>query len=276
MLDSALADGQLSMTEHRQRVGAATNAATLGELQELVADLQTASAAAPLGTPSAKLRSRRVLLAVAGLVVLAGGAIAVALLSHPGSSAHDASVPPSAQAQETRALAAEPTSPTPEDPAPVVVDPHQDLQSAEGLAHLIDAIRTRFGDTMGYELAVMPDGAMLARPDPTDERSKLVYTFHGGWGDPSTRSRSDTDDLTDLAAFDVAAAAAAMRNAPETLAIAPTDVAGSYLDVDYIAEPEPAGPGALELLVKVTTNTGANGWIYLDGASNVKRVEKPG
>ena len=33
------------MEEHRQRVSAATNAATLGELQSLVADLQTANAA---------------------------------------------------------------------------------------------------------------------------------------------------------------------------------------------------------------------------------------
>jgi hypothetical protein len=32
MLDTALGEGQLSMEEHRQRVGAATNAATLGEL----------------------------------------------------------------------------------------------------------------------------------------------------------------------------------------------------------------------------------------------------
>ncbi len=40
ILDSALADGQLSMEEHRQRVGAATNATTLAELQALVGDLQ--------------------------------------------------------------------------------------------------------------------------------------------------------------------------------------------------------------------------------------------
>jgi hypothetical protein len=36
VLDTALGEGQLSMEEHRQRVGAATNAATLGELQSLV------------------------------------------------------------------------------------------------------------------------------------------------------------------------------------------------------------------------------------------------
>ena len=44
ILDTALAEGQLSMTEHAQRVKAATNAATIGELRGLIADLQTGNA----------------------------------------------------------------------------------------------------------------------------------------------------------------------------------------------------------------------------------------
>lgn len=36
ILDTALSDGELSMEEHRQRVSAATNAVTLGELRDLV------------------------------------------------------------------------------------------------------------------------------------------------------------------------------------------------------------------------------------------------
>ena len=50
VLDSAFGEGQLSMEEHRQRVATATTAATLGELQSLVADLQTANA--PVKSPS--------------------------------------------------------------------------------------------------------------------------------------------------------------------------------------------------------------------------------
>jgi Domain of unknown function (DUF1707) len=52
ILDSALGEGQLSMAEHRQRVSAATNAATLGELRSLVADLQTSNA--PVHLPNLK------------------------------------------------------------------------------------------------------------------------------------------------------------------------------------------------------------------------------
>ena len=91
----------------------------------------------------------------------------------------------------------------------------------------------------------MADEAILAGPDPTNDHSKLIYSFKGGWGDPSTRTRSDTDDVADLGAFDVQAAAAALAAAPE-------------------------------LLVKVTSTSGADGFIYLDGASNIKRVEYPG
>ncbi len=52
-LDTALSEGQLSMTEHQQRVKAATNATTLGDLRALVSDLQTANAP-PVQLPALK------------------------------------------------------------------------------------------------------------------------------------------------------------------------------------------------------------------------------
>ncbi|WP_163701054.1 hypothetical protein [Mycolicibacterium agri] len=187
----------------------------------------------------------------------------------------DSATPSPAAAEPSHAMAAAPTAttPMPEDPAPVVLAAPPDLRSTDGMARVVDEIRTRFGDTMGYELAITADRAMLARPDPTDEQSKLIYTYERGWGDPSTRSRSDTDDLVDIAAFDVAAAAAAVQAAPETLRITPADVDEIYFDVDHITEAP--GPGALELLIRVGTTAGTDGWLYLDSAGSVKRVEFP-
>ena len=52
ILDSALADGQLSMEEHRTRVALATRAETLGDLKSLVSDLQTNNA--PVQMPDAR------------------------------------------------------------------------------------------------------------------------------------------------------------------------------------------------------------------------------
>jgi hypothetical protein len=48
-LDTALSEGQLSEEEHRERVSAATNAKTLGELRSLVSDLQTRQVATQRG-----------------------------------------------------------------------------------------------------------------------------------------------------------------------------------------------------------------------------------
>ena len=78
VLDSALAEGQLSMEEHRQRVSAATNAVTLGQLQSLVSDLQIHRAAAQLPKMS-PARVWGLALAAVAVVVLLLAAIAWAL-----------------------------------------------------------------------------------------------------------------------------------------------------------------------------------------------------
>jgi hypothetical protein len=78
ILDSALADGQLSMEEHRTRVALATQSETLGDLQSLISDLQTGNA--PVQLPDLKRRSRMpsggggwgIRLAVAGVLVALG------------------------------------------------------------------------------------------------------------------------------------------------------------------------------------------------------------
>jgi hypothetical protein len=45
------------------------------------------------------------------------------------------------------------------------------------------------------------------------------------------------------------------------------------VDIDQV--PNPADPAALELLVKVSSTSGADGYIYLDSAGNTTRVEYP-
>src|SRR6185312_12500534 len=55
VLDHAPSEGQLSMEEHRQRVSAATNATTLGDLQSLVTDLQMSSSTSTRRRPDPEL-----------------------------------------------------------------------------------------------------------------------------------------------------------------------------------------------------------------------------
>ena len=49
----------------------------------------------------------------------------------------------------------------------MVLGPLPDLHTAEGLTLVLDEIRKRFGDTMGYELAITPTAATLTVPTPT-------------------------------------------------------------------------------------------------------------
>jgi hypothetical protein len=209
-----------------------------------------------------------------------GGVLAAvivgALVTFGGS--HPARTQPSVAAPAKPEPAAAPTtasrpSAAPDDITPTVLNVPKQLQTLGGMTGLLDGMRKRFGDTIGIELAITPDEAMLYRPDPSDAKSKLLYHFSGGWGDPTRSPRDASDDAADLAAFDAKTVAGVLRTAPETLGIAADDVSEVVLDIDHIADAD--GPGALELLVKVGKKSGGDGYLYLDSAGNTKRVVYP-
>lgn len=258
------------MGEHRRRIDAAISAATLAELHQLLDDLQLDD---PLPQQAPTRNPRRgIAAAVAGGLVVLVVAIGWAMTSTSDAPVDTptAAVPEAPAAPP--AITKGPAVPD-DDVPPAVLKPPRQLDTAEGMTAIIDEMRARFGTTMGYELAFKPDQAYLYLPDPANESGKLLYTYRGGWGNPSATSRSDTDDLVDLAAFDIGATAAAWQAAPATLQIAPDDVDDTYLDIDHIRAP--GGPGALETLIRVTTKSGLDGYIYLDPAGAIIRVENP-
>jgi hypothetical protein len=268
-LDNAFSEGQLAMDEHRRRIDAAIRAATLAELHELLDDLQIDD---PLPQPVSPKRRRRGLgLAIAGAVV-----VLVAVVGWVVASPDTPVEPPNAAVPQAPAAPAAitPAPPPPiDDVPPVVLNLPRHMDTVEGMTGLLEEMRKRFGSTMGYELALRPDQAYLSLPDPADDGRKLIYTYRGGWGSPSGSARFDSDILADLSGFDIGATVAAWRSAPATLQIAPADVEDTYLDIDHIEEP--GGPGALETLIRLTTKSGKNGFIYLDPAGAIKRVENP-
>jgi Domain of unknown function (DUF1707) len=262
VLDSALADGQLSNDEHRQRVSNATNAATLGELQSLIADLQTANA--PVKLPNLKKGPQLptaggwgTRLAVAAVLVLLGMGIGWGLYGNtasPLSFTYD----PGAKSDGI--------------PAKVLTPPRQ-LQSLGGLTGLVEQMRQRFGDTMGYRLVVYPDYAVLDRADPSDDRRKQSYTYRGGWGDSTNTSAKDDDDkLVDLGKFDPKAIVGVFRGAPETLSIKQADVTNSYLNFE--PSRDPTAPDPLTATVYVSSDFGS-GYIEMAGDGTVKQINYP-
>ncbi|MGB3351177.1 MAG: DUF1707 domain-containing protein [Mycobacterium sp.] len=263
ILDTALAEGQLSMAEHGERVKTATTAATLGELQSLVSDLQTANSSAPVIT---RVVNRRVpaigngwglRAAMAGLLVVLGIAIGWGLYGNTPSPLNFTS-DPGAKSDGV--------------PAKVLTPPRQ-LHSLGGLTGLLEQMRQKWDDTMGYSLTVYPDYAALQRPDQADDRRALQYIYRGGWGDPSSSARDDRDVLVDLAAFDVPTVVGIMRGAPETLGIKAEDVDNLYLSIDASSD-ETAPPGAIDLAVYVSSEFGS-GYIELNGDGSVKQINYP-
>ncbi|ORB64794.1 DUF1707 SHOCT-like domain-containing protein [Mycolicibacterium tusciae] len=262
ILDSALADGQLSMEEHRTRVALATQSETLGDLQSLISDLQTGNA--PVQLPDLKRQSRMpsggggwgIRLAVAGVLVALGIGIGWGLYGNTTSPL---------------SFTSDPGAKSDGIPGKVLTPPKQ-LQSLGGLNGLLEQMRQRFGDTMGYDMVIYPEYAVLYRPDPSDERRKLSYTYRGGFDDPTTSAKSEDDVLVDLSAFDVESAVGIMRGAAETVGLNPADVKkdSTYLTIDPAKDP--TAPGELTLRANVSSDFGS-GSVTFAGDGTVKRID---
>ena len=260
ILDSALGDGQLSNEEHRQRVAAATNAATLGDLQGLVSDLQTANA--PVQLPNLKPRipgasgGWGIRAAIAGVLLLLGIGIGWGLYGNTSSPLNFTSDPGA----------------KPDGIGPVVLTAPRQLHSLGGLTGLFEQMKQKFGDTNGYRMVIYPEYASLDRPDPGEDRRVLSYTYRGGWDDPSSTSKSSDARMVDLAKFDMKAVIGTLRGAPETLGIKPSEVTSTYLIIDPSGDP--TTPDAVELSIYVSSDFGS-GNLELNPDGTSKRISYP-
>ncbi len=254
ILDGALGDGQLSMEEHRQRVAAATTAATLGDLQSLVGDLQTEQALPELKKESrlradGTKRAWGIPLAVTAVLVVLGIAIGWGLYGN-STSPLDFTTDPGAK---------------PDGVVPVVVTPPKELQSLGGLSGLFAQMRTKFGDTTGYSLSINPDDAYLQRTDPRDDRRVLNYRYQGGWGDPSEGTKSDGQRVVDLSNFEWPKVMGLVKGAPQTLEMGSQRIDDVTINID--PSRDPLTPDAVNIRIAVDGEFG-NGTLELapDGA----------
>jgi hypothetical protein len=255
------------MEEHRTRVALATTAATLGDLQSLVEDLQNANAPVQLPVlkkPSPFSRGNGasgglgLRLAVAGVLVVLGIAIGWGLYGNTPSPFSFTSDP----GAKDDGIAAR------------VITPPTRLLSEGGLQGLLEQMRQRFGDTTGYGLTVYPEYAVLTRPDPNDDRRTLSYYYKGGFDDPTTSSKSEGAIVADLGAFDVKAAVATVRGTPAAVKLAPTDIDqdSTYLSIDPTREPQT--PGELTLRSNVSSDFGS-GSVTFGADGTIKHIEPP-
>jgi hypothetical protein len=264
ILDSALADGQLSMEEHRTRVALATGAETLGDLQSLISDLQTNNA--PVQLPDLKKRPKvpgssggwKMGLAYSAVLVVLGMLIGWGLYGST-SSPLSFQTDPGAKSDGVAAN---------------VSAPPRLLHSVGGLNDLLEQSRKKFGDTMGYGMTIYPDYAVMERADPNDDRRVLRYDYRGGWqGDPSASGKSDDERLVDLGQFDVTAIVGRLRGAPQILGIEQKDVKNTYVSID--PSKDPATPGAISISIYVSTTYDKGGRLEVDSQGNITSQYPP-
>lgn len=266
VLDAALEDGQLSAEEHRERVSAATKAATLGQLETLVSDLQIRTTAAKPLTVRSPTRVRGVAIAAgAVVVVLVAFGITWGQLSGNQSvpnarntSAPNTTTPPMA----TISIPAASSTPTPPAPPP-------ELLTLSGVTGVLAQMRAQFGDTLGYQLNVYQDKAVVRRPDTANAHKIVEWIFRSGsWMNrgASTGVFSNSG-VGDLGKFDVQAVLGVVKTAPQTLQL--YDAPQTFLAIESLED------GSLYINVHVDDATKRSGSIVVGPDGAVKEIDRP-
>lgn len=238
-LDDGLADGQLTDDEHAARVGAAMRATTLEALHELVDDLQGDNDLKAVPAPQ-PVRDRSSVIAglVAAAVLIAGAAFAVRSCSGPDA----ATTPEQAAAEKIGYL------------------------TPRGLAQVVDATRSEFGDGVVDDLTVYPDYAVVFRPDPEAPRRQLVYRYdEDGFAEPSTSARDPKEPPVDITQIDIAKTSGVIAGAGQSLNL--TQIDTIYIVVRHSDD----GP---ELVLHANNDRNESGYLTADLAGNFRSVTR--
>ena len=212
-LDAAYAGGQLTGPEHEARDARADVAGTLGELDELVADLRASSDVAA----KARVRARGPGVFTA-VVVASAVAAGVATFSWVRVDAPSAPLGPALDPAALR---------------PVVVPTPSPVTRA-GLEQFRADHLAAFGDTLVDEVDFFEQHARVTRSVPGSPDRMVSYTYRGGFdADDVPRTRAVDTAVVDLATLDVEAIAGYVAGAPQSVGVPDGTVGHISVDVSY-------------------------------------------
>ncbi|WP_051465261.1 hypothetical protein [Mycobacterium genavense] len=110
--------------------------------------------------------------------------------------------------------------------------PPQQLLTFGGVTGLLAQMRTQFGDTLGYQLNVYQDQAVVMRPDTANAHKIVTWVYRdGNWVTLGPKpSLLPGSAVGDLSKFDVQAVLGVVQQAPQTLHI--YDANRMYLTIE--------------------------------------------
>ncbi|MBF6164640.1 DUF1707 domain-containing protein [Streptomyces gardneri] len=242
LLDTALAEGQLTADEHAARTAEAMRAKSFGDLDALIGDLQIPDELA--NAPVVRVDRRRprrwmapVSMITAALVAGAMvGAISRCGVGLPGSSEN---VP--------------------------------DLTTGAGLAHFLAEYRAEFGDLVADEVTLYPEYALVDRQTPGRASETSDYRYNGGFRASSTSERKPGTRTFDLATVDVPMIARLLAGAPQTVKSPDGVITHIIVEFDSLGTID-HGP-VLNIYVK--DKGGVSGYVEVDFAGEPLGVFPP-
>ncbi|MFE3289950.1 DUF1707 domain-containing protein [Rhodococcus sp. NPDC059234] len=200
LLDAGYGEGQLDPAEYEARTTAAMKAKTVGELDELVSDLQipehlveAARASAP--APRNRIPGRVVAAAVVAVVAIGGTAV----LATRG----DVAAPETAGVVAAQQAAAPAPVPAGE-PQPIVIEPLDPL-TTDGVRDFVRQLGVRFkGDLRVDQVTYYRTYVFMTRMLEDQPHREQDWSFRGGFSPVrAPESRSLDTATVDLAALDV-------------------------------------------------------------------------
>ncbi|MEU4339893.1 DUF1707 domain-containing protein [Nocardia sp. NPDC023852] len=259
LIDLARAEGQLSEEEHDPLTELAGEARTLGDLADLVADLQRPATATAAPRPPRSHRRRWYLAAV---TVAAISAAAAGFLAVARERDEPRSVARTAAAVDLRSV------------QPLVIAT-PNLVTAEGITTFLRNYQAKFGDLQVDELRLFPDFGTVTRAVPGQPNRKVSYDYRGGFQQSSEIATRKTDTPTvDLGGLNVEAIGRALADA--TAAVRVPDGVVSHLeisvnDVAFYAQ-FGIGKGQPVIEVYVSNSVKESGHFIMTLAGEVRRV----
>ncbi len=251
LLDAARVDGQLSEEEHDTLAELAREARTLGDLRDLVSDLQRPGDIAPAPRPP---RSRRgwytAGVTVAAVLAACAGFLAV---TREAEEPH-----PKAQAMPVLEQATV---------QPLVI-PTPSPHTTEGIATFLRNYQRKFGDLQVDELYMHEDFASLVRAVPGQANRKVAYDYRGGF----TQSRQIETRKADTPSVDLGALI------PEAIGRALADAAtivrvpGGVVTHFSVSMPDTRTNAEPLVTVHVSNSVRESGYFTMTPAGEIRRV----